>query len=74
MTKQLFSLGDVAQLLRTTPYKIHYLLATGQIPEPRLRVGSRRIWTADEVVPISEKLSAEKAVELQRRDGDFDAS
>ena len=73
MNKQFFSLGDVAQLLRTTAHKIHYLLATGQVPEPRLRIGSRRIWTADEIVPISEKLGMEKAVELQRRDGDFDA-
>ncbi len=56
MTKQFYSLGDVAELLRVAPYKIHYLLATGQVPEPRLRVGSRRVWTAEEIVPISEKL------------------
>lgn len=61
MTKQFFSLGDVAELLRVAPYKIHYLLATGQVPEPRLRIGSRRIWTAEEIVPISEKLTMDRA-------------
>lgn len=73
MTKQFHSLGDVAELLRTTPYKIHYLLATKQVPEPRLRIGSRRIWTAEEIAPISEKLTMDKAADAQQRDNITDA-
>jgi hypothetical protein len=69
MNKQLYSLGDVAQLLRTQPHKIHYLLATHQVPEPARRIGSRRIWTMEEIVPISEKLGLEKMADLQRREG-----
>ena len=72
MDKQYYSLGDVAQLLRTTPYKVHYLLTTGQVPEPRLRIGSRRIWTMAEILPISERLGFEKIAELEAKERKHD--
>jgi hypothetical protein len=69
MNHTLYSLGDVAQLLRTQPHKIHYLLTTRQIPEPAIRIGSRRIWTMEEILPISEKLGLDKMADLQRKEG-----
>ena len=69
MNKEFFSLGDVAQLLRTQPHKIHYLLTTGQVPEPARRIGARRIWTMEEILPLAEKLSQDNAAELQRQEG-----
>lgn len=69
MEQVYFSLGDVAQLLRTTPHKIHYLLNTGQIPEPSLRIGSRRVWTMPEIGAISDTVQAMKTDELQRERG-----
>lgn len=69
MEKQFFTLGDVAQLLRTTPHKIHYLLSTGQIPEPSLRIGSRRVWTMPEIGAISDTVQALKTAEIVRDQG-----
>ncbi len=69
MDKEFFTLGDVAQLLRTTPHKIHYLLTSGQIPEPSLRIGSRRVWTIPEIAAISDKVQALNAAAIQRKRG-----
>lgn len=69
MDKQFFTLGELAQLLRTTPHKIHYLLGTGQIPEPSLRIGSRRVWTMPEIGAISDTVQALKTAEIQRERG-----
>lgn len=55
---------DVAELLRVSADKIFYLLQTGQIPEPRLRVGGKRLWTLEEISPISEKLKIQHALEI----------
>lgn len=69
MTQELFSLGDVARLLRTQPHRIQYLLTTGQVPEPRIRIGSRRIWTLEEILPISDKIGFEKISALRTSEG-----
>jgi DNA-binding transcriptional MerR regulator len=69
MHTEFYSLGDVAQLLRTQPHKIHYLLTTGQAPEPARRIGSRRIWTMEEILPLADKINQDKAAELQRNKG-----
>ena len=61
--KELFSLTDVADLLKVPAHKIHYLLQTRQVPEPRLRVAGKRLWRLEEIVPISEKLKIQKALE-----------
>lgn len=62
--RQLFSMIDVAELLRVPADKIFYLLQTGQIPEPRLRAGGKRLWTLEEISPISEKLKIQHAFEV----------
>ena len=42
-------LGDVARLLDTPPHRIVYLLTARKVPEPALRVGGRRVFTAEDV-------------------------
>lgn len=62
--KELYSLTDVADLLHVAAHKITYLLQTRQVPEPRLRVAGKRLWTLGEILPISEKLKIQKALEI----------
>ena len=61
--KKLFSLTDVADLLKVKAHRILYLLQTRAVPEPRLRVAGKRLWTLEEIVPISEKLKIQTALE-----------
>jgi len=65
MTQQYYTLGDVARLTRTTPHRIHYWIMSGQVPEPSLRIGSRRIWTVEEIVAVSERSQLDKAQEME---------
>ena len=52
-----FLLGQVARILRCQPYQIAYLLMTRQVPEPRLRIGNKRIFTISDMQRIAEKLA-----------------
>lgn len=45
-------LGDVARLISCRPHQIVYLLTTGQVPEPAVRLGNRRIFTGEDVERI----------------------
>jgi hypothetical protein len=67
MQQQLFSLGDVARLLKAKPHHIVYLLSVGAVPEPQLRVAGKRLWTHQEIVPIAERLKIDFAAELNRQ-------
>lgn len=58
MTNNLYLLGDVARMLGVRPYRIVYLLQTGQVPEPALRLGCRRIFTNEDCRRIADKLHA----------------
>lgn len=49
MHQKYILLGEVARLVGQKPYKITYLLTTGAIPEPAIRVGNKRLFTADDV-------------------------
>lgn len=64
--RELHSLSDVARLLNVKPHKVLYLLSVGAVPEPRLRVAGKRLWTIEEIVPVSEKLKVQLAAELER--------
>lgn len=64
MDMDLFSLADVARILRCKPYQIVYLISTGHIPEPRLRIGGKRIFTMADIHRIAEKLQIQLAQEL----------
>jgi hypothetical protein len=59
-----FSLGDVARILRCQPYQMVYLISTRQVPEPRLRIGGKRIFRLTDIHRIAEKLQVALAQEL----------
>lgn len=56
MNDQLYLLGDVADLLETKPYKVAYLFLTRKLPEPKLRLGNRRVFTAADVEAVAQAL------------------
>lgn len=64
MDIDLFSLRDVARILRCRNYQVIYLITTGQVPEPRLRVGGKRIFTLTDIHRLAEKLQGSIAQEL----------
>jgi hypothetical protein len=47
--KQHFLLGEAARLLKRKPYQIQYALAAGLVEEPRLRIGGKRVFQADDL-------------------------
>ena len=53
-------LGDVARQLHCRPYQIVYLLTSGQIEEPAMRLGNRRIFLPEDVERIAGKLFERK--------------
>jgi len=55
-------LGDVARLLHRRPHQIVYLLSSRQVPEPSLRLGNRRVFTAEDVERIRLKLNNKKGI------------
>jgi DNA-binding transcriptional MerR regulator len=67
-----FLLGDVARLLRCQPHRIVYLLTTRQVPEPALRIGNKRVFTAPDIQRVAERLQAQPArgVAASERGGD----
>lgn len=67
MNNELYSLRDVARILRCQPYQIVYLITTGQVPEPRLRIGGKRIFTFADMARIADKMSLELGQELARK-------
>jgi DNA-binding transcriptional MerR regulator len=56
---ELLSTTEVARHLGVQPYRISYLLNTGRIREPRVRVAGKRAWTADDV-EVARKVLAER--------------
>ena len=53
-------LGDVARLLSCKPHRIVYLLTSGQVPEPAMRLGNRRVFTKRDIARIAAKLDSNK--------------
>jgi DNA-binding transcriptional MerR regulator len=53
---ELYLLGDVARALHCPPHRIVYLLTSGQVSEPALRLGNRRIFTTEDIKRIGKKL------------------
>ena len=66
MNHDYYSLADVAKILRCPPYRIVYLLTTGQVPEP-YRVGNKRLFSIEDLSRLSEKLQTELAQDLLAR-------
>jgi len=66
MENNFFSLKDVAGVAHTQAYKIHYWLANGMIPEPKIRVGGRRVWTLPEIVAVTERAQIDRNAQIER--------
>jgi hypothetical protein len=60
-TPDFYLLKDVARILRCRPYQIAYLLSTRQVPEPALRIGNKRVFTAENIGRIAERLRIQRA-------------
>lgn len=74
MNQGYYSLADAAKILRCPPYRIVYLLTTGQVPEP-YRVGNKRLFTIEDLSRLSERLDVEIAQDLlARREGGHDGT
>lgn len=54
MDKDFFLLGEVAREVGCKPYQLAYLLSTGVIEEPQLRLGTKRVFNRLEVDRIGE--------------------
>ena len=67
--QDLFSLSDVAKLLVVAPHRILYLLGVDPSLEPKLRVAGKRLWTVEEIAPISDRLTLQTAARLAREGG-----
>jgi hypothetical protein len=50
----------VARLLRTKPHKIVYLLTSGQVPEPEMRLRNRRLFSAEDIKRLAAKVSKKR--------------
>jgi hypothetical protein len=56
-------LGDVARTLGCKPYQITYLLTSGQVPEPAMRLGNRRVFRSGDIQRLAAKLGIEQRKE-----------
>lgn len=56
--KKLFLLSEVAGVLRKRPWQITYAITSGIVPEPKLRIGNKRIFVEEDI----ERLAAHFAI------------
>ena len=56
------SLKDVAALLNVKAYRVEYLLAHGLVPEPKLRISGRRVFSASDLEALHKYLSSKTPV------------
>jgi len=52
-------LNDVAKLLGIKGYRINYAIVNGMIPEPKLRISNKRIFTKQDVDRIAKYFNVE---------------
>ncbi len=45
MSEELYLISDIARRLNVPPHRITYLYMTRKLPEPKLRLGNRRVFT-----------------------------
>ncbi|HEY7328060.1 MAG TPA: MerR family transcriptional regulator [Gemmataceae bacterium] len=68
MTQQHYILHEVARAVGRKPYQIAYMISNGELDEPKLRIGNRRIFTHEEVVRIKEIMRARDQADLKKSD------
>ncbi len=61
--EQQMSLRDVAALLNCKAYRIEYLLQHGLVPETKLRISGRRVFSPKDVANIRARLASKKPSE-----------
>jgi hypothetical protein len=62
--KQHFLLSEAARLLNRKPYQVQYALTAGLIEEPKLRIGGKRVFQADDL----RRLAAHFGVDIRHHD------
>lgn len=60
MEQELYLLNQAARLAGIKYHQLAYLIVTGVVEEPKLRIGGRRVFTAAEVARI-QAVVAERA-------------
>jgi len=56
MTEELFLISDVAKRLDVPPHRVAYLFITRKLPEPKLRLGNRRVFTHADANDVAKAL------------------
>jgi DNA-binding transcriptional MerR regulator len=56
MSEELYLISDVAKRLNVPPHRVAYLFITRKLPEPRLRLGNRRVFTNAEARKVAKTL------------------
>jgi len=56
MAEELFLISDVAKRLNVPPHRVAYLFLTRKLPEPKLRLGNRRVFTVGEARRVAKAL------------------
>lgn len=69
MTQKLYLLSDVAGQLNVQPHRIAYLFITRRLPEPRLRLGNRRIFTQGDINRIASALGIPRKADEKEENG-----
>jgi len=59
MNQTLYSIREAARILRKQPYQIAYLLDNNRVPEPRVRLGNRRAFSAEDIRRLAAKFGVE---------------
>lgn len=53
---KLYSLKEAARILKANPWRVTYLLASGKVPEPKLRLAGRRVFNVEDLERLAELL------------------
>jgi DNA-binding transcriptional MerR regulator len=50
---KMYLLSDVARLMKKRPHQITYAITSGLLPEPKVRMGGRRVFQEDDIERIA---------------------
>lgn len=67
MSNTHFTAGEVAARLGIKRYRLEYLLSNGILPDT-MRVGNRRVWTAQQVEYLEEQFREYEATRGKKED------
>ena len=54
MNQKLLGLGDVSKLIGVPKHRIEYGLSNGSIPEPKIRISNKRVFTTEDIQRIAD--------------------